>query len=423
MYSADVRRIARRLYEQLASMRRVAALLGTSASTSIRTTSAVAYLLQWVVDGWGWPQGRDAPAWAAHAAVTAMAAYHRAVLGLAEGAAVTERWWNGGGYERAVVYSAMLSEYRRKRGGRELSLAPLTRTRAMFIHVDTNVFYGLLKELRMIECNEHTFREMSAEHWESVLRIPALLTARQRGYARFTGTVQTDGLAVCVHFERPTLVPAVSVTGASPRVLKSQGRKARSVPAPAAATATAPGPERVPTSVARCATDRVIGVDPDRSTLFMGVEGGREDGRYVVHKLSRRQYYVEAGMVKARHNTRVWSAGLRPALDALSKCSSKGVSLSGFAAYAATVQEQGAALWGEFLNGGGPGRGSRCTLANSGWSRGAERAMHAPAAGVQAPVPGADGGRVPHESGARGQRPAAGAGGEGWADGSRLAMV
>lgn len=303
-----------------------------------------AYLLRWLVNGWGWPPGRTAPAWASHPTVTRMAAYHREVLGLGPGQAVCDRWWDGvrpslatapramGGYERAVVYSAMISEYLRRHRCRELSLAPLTHMRAMFIHVDSDVFYGLLKDAKVIDCNKTAFTALRAEHWDSTFRVKQLLTSRQRGYARFTGTIQTDGVSLCVHYERPSLRPAEEVAA-----------KAKSRPKKSAPTTV----DTVHASIPRRPGDRVIGVDPGRSTLFMGVER-TEDG-FVTHKLSRPRYYQEAGIVEARRKTEGWSAGIRPALDALSLCTHKGASLSGFARYVDTVQAHSDALWGEYL--------------------------------------------------------------------------
>jgi len=150
------------------------------------------------------------------------------------------------------------------------------------------------------------------------------LTKRQREYAQFTGTIQTDGVAICIHYRRPLL------PGVEPQGKKKKKKKADVV------------------EFKREKNDRVIGVDPGRACLFTGVEILPGNKRKV-YKLSRPRYYLECGFTLANKRKDNWNKGIQSSLNDMSEHSTKGTSMKTFLGYLGAVLHHYDSLWGEYL--------------------------------------------------------------------------
>ena len=85
--------------------------------------------------------------------------------------------------------------------GRLFSLVPVCKVRAHFVHVDTSVLNGLLREVGLVgkASSLDKFSAVADAQWRSVFAIDRL----QGRNNQFTGTIQTDGVSICVHFKRP----------------------------------------------------------------------------------------------------------------------------------------------------------------------------------------------------------------------------
>jgi hypothetical protein len=129
----------------------------------------------------------------------------------------------------------------------------------------------------------------------------------------FTGTIDTDGLVINVHFNRP----------------KNEGRSSE---------------------VEKPSLDgkRVLACDPGRSNIMYVVEK-LDDGRFEPHKLTRRQYYAESGIFKANENSARWNKGVVDELEKLSTASPKSADLGAFSLYVDAVASVRDALWEEYL--------------------------------------------------------------------------
>ena len=269
------------------------------------------YILRFLINGWA--VNTNLPSWTEDVQVKEVIALHRKVLRLNEGEFVCTAWLKQN-YIAVVTYYGMLSNYFQQCERKAILLAPTAHMRAKFIHIDSSVLYGIMKSLKMINSNYFVFTDMRDDHWNSVLRWGKYLTSKQKTYASFTGTIQTDGVAICIHYRRP---------------------KPTSVPST----------ER---HFVRNANDRVIGVDPGRSSLFTGVEilQGRDRK---VYKLSRAQYYLECGFTKANKRKDKWNKSIQPALDDLSKHTMKGTSTSSLVGYLTAIQKHYDTIWEEYL--------------------------------------------------------------------------
>lgn len=203
-----------------------------------------------------------------------MVAYHRELLGLQGEEQLSERWIKNNP-ERALRYLAMILRYHEKRGHKLFHIAPMVRPGAAHLFVDTSVLYGIAKDAKILskECTGKVFVSMKKEQWESMFHVKKL----ECGEKEFTGTIETDGVSVSVHFLRDK-VPLPKPT--SKRDLK------------------------------KC---RVLGADPGRVNLLYLVEKTKDD-QYQSFKLTRGRYYHETGIKKANKEKDRWNRGIREAL-------------------------------------------------------------------------------------------------------------
>ena len=277
----------------------------------------------YAVHGWD-----SAPLEACGAPTQVMAeevARQRHILGLADGAALTPRWLDAASnLGRLVRHAAHLCRYLEDAGQPAFDLVPIARRKAHYVTVDTSVLHGLLKELQLVSCNFEAFDSLRDEHWRSVLKLERLLGAPQTGRPapQFTGTVQTDGVSLCVHCRAPRASkPAARVVGASPH---------------------AKGP-----LAARSAEVTVLGMDPGRTNIYCFALQ-RADGTAKAWKLSRGEYYNSSGMLSARAQAETWQRGVQEELAALSRVSTKGVSVPDHEAFLSANLQTFDALWHEY---------------------------------------------------------------------------
>lgn len=191
--------------------------------------------------------------------------------------------------------------------GKLFKILPISRVKSNFITFDTFPMKGLLVDTSVLK-RVGASSGLDIELWNSVLN-----TSKVAGKDKtFTGTIDTDGLVVNIHFRQPKVVP-VEVT-----VQPSLEGK------------------------------RVIGVDPGRTNIFFMTEE-LPSGRFKSYSLSRNQYYSEAGIFRAKQKTANWHKNIKDELEAMSCASPKSASLESFKTYFATVQSVKEALWTEHL--------------------------------------------------------------------------
>jgi len=259
----------------------------------------------------------------------------RGTLGLQGDAKLTRQWLKAksnvaGMLKFFVLASRLLDEHA---APKRISLLPICTRKRHFITIDTNSLFGVARDARLVDgsCQLKSFRSLADAHWGSVLDFARV--APHGG--RFTGTIDTDGVSVCVHFARPK----------------------RAEPRPAPCTDPGPGPADAVTRGARADSrpcqekllaSRVVAFDPGRSNILFGVEV-LADGAVRRYRLTRRQYYQEAGINAAAARTEAWHRGIRAQLQALSEVSSKGYRVADFEAYLHVDMAVAPALWKEYL--------------------------------------------------------------------------
>jgi hypothetical protein len=193
------------------------------------------------------------------------------------------------------------------------NLIPMCTIKSHYITIDTHSLFGIAVDVGIIDktkTNGEKFTSLGMEQWASMFNTDLL-----KGKGRtFTGTIETDGVAVCVHYTK-----------------KKEEKKATDTK-----------------ELVKASDVDVVGIDPGRTNIIYAVKMvGNQPKRF---KLTRSQYYKESGTIKARRNTEEWLIGLRPSLELLSKNSSKGHSLEAGINHLQTILKVWDLLWTENLH-------------------------------------------------------------------------
>ena len=235
------------------------------------------------------------------------AARHRAILGLNPGVVITDKWSKShlvGILKYYVYVNRFLEEHKLPC----FNITPIFDVKRHFMSIDTAVFYGIMKELKIVDCNITTFQALAMHHFTSVFNIHSVEGKR----CRFTRMVQSDGVSLVVHFTRPK---------------NAQDKAANN-------------------DFKIDPTHRLIAIDPGRENIYYGVEVLNNEVRSYV--LTRKQYYQEAGMLNARKNVHKWHKSISQNLEAMTKVSSKGVNHNRHATYLSAYAGNVDAMWNEY---------------------------------------------------------------------------
>lgn len=231
----------------------------------------------------------------------------RILLGLDENGKAGKNWVKKN-HERLIIYYHVLSRSIEKRGGKKLLTAPLPAIKRSFLFIDKFVFYGILKSVyKDLEKDDYELCEM--KYYYNHFKIDKPLTANQVSQGNhFTGTIETDGIAVCFHYRRPKL------------------------------------PASKNEEIVYDSKVRTIAVDPGRNTIFYGVEE-LSDGSWKEHTFSRKEYYQKSNITWANKLNKVWLQERKEIYEQLSKTCKKSTTIGKFLEYITVLRENYDDLW------------------------------------------------------------------------------
>lgn len=154
---------------------------------------------------------------------------------------------------------------------------------------------------------KHNTLQSTEHYFRAVFKLPyeqdpnKKVSRRKTDPPVFSGTLETDGVSLCVHFYRKA----------------RDEEKTKEDDDEEEAT---PGRKRVPTPHVYIPPEqRVIANDPGRNTIFYGVEE-TEGGRHF-RRFTRNQYYNTAQLNRSRRKSERWQEkdpGVKAALEAMS---------------------------------------------------------------------------------------------------------
>jgi len=280
------------------------------------------WMLRYKINNWGFPVGITQPEWYSNPSkkLIDLIDHHQTILKINQDSFVCESWIKNN-YLSVIVYYYMLSIFFKEKQEKQILIAPVVKSGAKFLYIDTSVLYGILKQLEIVTCNEETFKSLRNEQWESVFNVKRNLTTEQRKTNEFTGTIQTDGISVCIHYRRPKIKDNDKLV------------------------------EKKKEFNASCLdpnTTRVIGNDPGRTILFYGAEK-ISDNSYKYYKLSKKRFRHESGINIANKYVNKWTKNIQLYLDELSLYTYKDITLETFLGYSNSVMINYDELWSEYL--------------------------------------------------------------------------
>jgi hypothetical protein len=233
---------------------------------------------------------------------------HRTIIG--KGVRVDKEWIeDASNLSTMLKYNVLLNRYYQDNELPLFNIIPVCKVRRHFITIDTSCLHGLMTDLELVKCNLETFMALRDEQWKSFLHTNRLQSSKNT----FTGTIETDGVSICTHFTKP----------------KEEN----------------PGKKKQFKYDAK--TQRVVGFDTGRSNICCAAEE-LEDGTIRSFNLTRKQFYQESGINKARKTTETWNKALKTALIAMSGVSSKGMNLEQHQEYMTTFFEHYDDLWDRY---------------------------------------------------------------------------
>jgi len=239
-------------------------------------------------------------------------AEHRRVLNLNAGERVSKGWLRTTECLVPLLrYNVILNRFYEEHDKKRFNIVPICNIKSHFVTIDSYSLYGILKENEIIDCSEETFIENKEAHWNALFKISQL-----RGKdCEFGCAIETDGVSVCFHFQRP--------------------RRRDESPESEA-------PQYVPK-----AEDFVVGCDPGRINVYF-MATVLPDGTIKTFSLTRNQYYRDAGIFNARKQSETWNSRIKRVLERMSTVSTKGCNIDAHANFLIMYLRNRSALWNEY---------------------------------------------------------------------------
>jgi hypothetical protein len=330
-------------------------------------------------------------------AVADFVSEERAVLGLGAGVVCNEAWrkvnlesvvryfhhiLRAKDVEDAVVATGAAEDDEGCTWGRRgFTLAPICKIKRHFVTIDAKVLLALMRASGDTTAYEAGDDGKWTSLWASAFQDIASL--RKQGVQ--APTIETDGVALCVHFR---------FSGERQKTKQSKKRSRRATPtsasSPASSSASA-SVEQASDPTRRAPPPDVIALDPGRRTLLYGV---RETATgFERHRLTKGEFYSRIGKARSDQRIKGW-------LKAEIEAQASAVSVDGADVASLTPKTTDAGAWGTYL------AAVRAVLepmtANrhaKKWSRDRLRtwiAKHRVVDGFFLSLKAATGGRVPH---------------------------
>jgi hypothetical protein len=229
----------------------------------------------------------------------------RGILGLLEDDVINETWLKDH-KEQILKFFVFVNRYFDQENKTLFNVLPFCRMKAHFITIDTFTMKGILKELGYLGKEASS---LDSDLWNSFIKTSPF----QGKNKTFTGTIDTDGLVVNVHFRRPKNI----TTESKAKEISLEGKRA-------------------------------IGVDPGRVNIFSTAEEV-EPNKFIHHTLTRAQYYNDSGINKANTQSARWNLKVKRQLIELSDASPKSVKMEKFSKFLETLGHVENDLWSEYL--------------------------------------------------------------------------
>jgi len=242
--------------------------------------------------------------------------------------------------------------------GRRFNLVPMCNIKSHFVTVDSRILYGIMKGISA-EFNVSR-EEFSGENretsWKSLFDFKRLKVSKQKV---FTGLIETDGVALCIHYrrlkrDRPVLPSAnhEDMKTADPATQKVEDNDCM---AAAAKHEDKKEAELATQEVEH--NDLVVDADPGNTNIITialprrvedDTDGNLRQKDMRILSFSRARYDRESEIMNARKKTETWNVGMKEHLGALSEVTSRGADFEAFWKFMEVRMAHWDALWKKY---------------------------------------------------------------------------
>jgi hypothetical protein len=242
--------------------------------------------------------------------------------------------------------------------GKRFNVVPMCTTKSHFVTTGSRVLHGIMKEISPeFDVRRAEFTGENREmHWKNIFVFKRLKISKQK---LFTGLIETDGVALCVHYRRlkvdrpvPPLTKHEDEKEKDPATQKVQANDFT-----VGATKHEEKKEAGPATQEVQENDLVVGRDPGSTTILAiaapkraedGTDGKLRQKDMRVFKLSNARYYRESGIINARKKIETWNSGIKEHLKAMSEVTSRGADFRAFRKFMEVRVAHWEALWEEY---------------------------------------------------------------------------
>jgi hypothetical protein len=271
--------------------------------------------------------------------------------------------------------------------GKRFDVVPMCKIKSHFVTIDSGVLYGIMRDIspEFSVSRENFTGENRETYWKNISNFKRLRVNKQK---LFTGMIETDGVALCVHYrrlkkDRPVPPSAAPVTkGAEKKeadpetqevedndfvveVTKDEDEKeadpaTQKVQDNDLVVDTAKDEdekEADPATQEAEDNDFVVCADPGNTNIITiaapkraedGTDGNVRQKDMRVLRISRARYYRESGIMNARKKIATWNAGMKDHLEALSEVTSRRADFQAFRKFMEVCIVHWDALWEEY---------------------------------------------------------------------------
>jgi len=273
-------------------------------------------VMLYMINGWTYPRTLSRGALPIRQVVFDVVILHRYILGLLEGDTISKGWMRSKACLPSILrYNVYLNRFYADQNIKLFNIVPIHRIKNHYMTIDTSVLFGIMKDCDLIDakCNFETFDALRNEHWESTFMISKL----QGQNSIFQHNVETDGLTMSMHFEKPLTTCLQDYV---------QPKKKLYVPS---------------------FKEKLVTNDPGRINIYYMIHV-LPDGTVKTFILTRKQYYHDSGITTANLQSAKWNLGIKESLEALSTVSSKGCDLHNHLEYLNVFFANCESLWSEY---------------------------------------------------------------------------
>jgi len=271
--------------------------------------------------------------------------------------------------------------------GKRFNIVPMCNIKSHFVTIESGVLYGIMKEIspEFNVSREDFTGENRETYWKNIFNFKRLRVSEQRW---FTGLIETDGVALCIHYrrlkkDRPVRPSAAPVTKDEENkegdpamqemedndlvvgVTKYEDEKeaehaTQKVQDNVLVVDAMKHEEKKEASLETQKVqdnDLVVGADPRNTNIITiaapkraedGADGNFRQKDMRLLRFSRARYCRESGMMNARKKIETWNSGMKDHLEALSEVTSRGADFEAFRKFMEVRVAHWDALWEEY---------------------------------------------------------------------------